>query len=78
MADSQQVARIRDYLEQHRQTYDRDALRQQLLADGHPAEAVDLAIAQVYGVQVTGPVQQPARDTRAKLALVILGTLLVN
>jgi hypothetical protein len=78
MADPQQVVRIRDYLEQHRQTYDRDTLRQKLLADGHPAEAVDLAMAQVYGVQITGSVPRAPGTSRKKLALALVGVFFFN
>jgi hypothetical protein len=77
--DDGSVERIRNYLEQHRDTYDRDALRRKLLNDGQPAQAVDLAIAQVYGLHVTAaqaPVE-PAPSRRPFL-LTLLGVLLLN
>jgi hypothetical protein len=66
MADSEYVARIRAYLEEHRQTYDQAALRAKLLADGHPESIVDLALAQVYGYE---PPPTPAPPQRSGLPL---------
>ncbi len=76
MADPDRVARIRAYLEQHRNTYDRDALRQQLLADGYADRDIDLAMTQVYG----NDVEASMSSSRAVLTLplVILGTVLLN
>ena len=65
MADSENVARIRAYLEQHRQTYDKQALRTKLLNDGHDPAAVELALAQVYGFEVApGPAPVVQNATR--------------
>jgi hypothetical protein len=78
MADPEYVARIRAYLEEHRHAYDRDALRQKLLADGHSAEAVDLASAQVYGFQVgTAAAPAPRSNTPGFLSS-LLGVLALN
>ncbi len=80
MAEQDQVARIRAYLEQHRQTYDRDTLRNKLLSDGHDRQAVDLAVAQVYGFDVppspTPPQKLPASNL--KFILAIVGIFLFN
>jgi len=48
MHDEELIARIRSYLEQHRDTYTVDALRAKLVSEGLPPDAVDLAIAQVF------------------------------
>jgi hypothetical protein len=57
---NQDIARIRAYLEQHLDTYDREALRQQLLKDGHDPQAVDIAMAQVYSFQSQQTKNDPA------------------
>ncbi len=49
MADPAEVARIRAFLEQHRQTYHRSALHAKLLDEGHDPSAIEEALAQVYG-----------------------------
>lgn len=82
MADHDRIAHIRAYLEQHGDTYDRDALRQRLLADGHDPEAVDLAMAQVYGLQVT-PQPAPGIDQGSSynttlFVVVMIGTVVLN
>lgn len=78
MADPDNVARIRAYLEQHRQTYDKQALRTKLLNDGHDPAAVELALAQVYGFDV-GPSPAPVvQDASRGFGLTVLGTLLFN
>jgi hypothetical protein len=79
MPDSEQVARIRAYLEQHRQTYEREALRQKLLADGHDPQAVDLAMAQVFGLQIApAPSSGGFRLGRPGYILLIVCTALLN
>jgi hypothetical protein len=78
MADSQETAHIRAYLEQHRATYDREALRQKLLADGHNREAVELAMAQVYGLQVAPQPAPASGSTVSRYWLLILGVVLLN
>jgi hypothetical protein len=82
MTDSDRVARIRAFLEQHRDTYDRDALRQQLIADGHAPQDIDLAMAQVYGLQVAPQslpaVERDASFNTTQFALVIIGTMVLN
>lgn len=73
------VGRIQNYLEQHRHTYDREALRHKLLADGHPMQAVDLAMAQVYGLSVTSPEMPSDPPTsRTPFLLSLFGVLLLN
>ncbi|GAC1655126.1 MAG: hypothetical protein NVS4B8_30280 [Herpetosiphon sp.] len=52
MADPEAVARIRFYLDAHKATYDREALRRQLLADGHDPALVDQALTEVYSVDL--------------------------
>ena len=49
MTEPEEVARIRAYLEQHRATYDREALRRKLVAEGSTPEAVDQAMTEAYG-----------------------------
>jgi hypothetical protein len=82
LAEPDDTARIRAYLEQHRATYDRAALRAKLLEDGHDAESVDLAMAQVYGFEVTPPGSPPSSppvdDTRKRVILIAVGTFLAN
>lgn len=78
MADPENVARIRAYLEQHRQTYDKQALRVKLLSDGHAPAAVDLALAQVYGFEVTPGAKPVAEEVRGGFGPALLGTLLFN
>jgi hypothetical protein len=82
MSDPDRVARIRAYLEQHRDSYDREALRQQLLADGHDPQAIDLAMAQVFGLQV-GPqpnatAERDASFNTTQFALIIIGIVALN
>ena len=73
------VERIRAYLEQHRDRYDREALRRQLLTDGQSREAVDLAIAQVFGLQVTAaPNATPVKTGTRTVVLTFLGLTLLN
>jgi len=76
MPDADDIARIRAYLKEHGATYERDALRTRLIADGHAPETVDLAIAQEYGFTVTGAAPPPA--TRNRVILVAAGVFLVN
>jgi hypothetical protein len=79
MADPNAVATIRAYLEHHRHTYDREALRQKLLADGHDPAAIDLAVAQVYGLQIApGASPTPQRDSAWQMLAAIFGTVLIN
>lgn len=78
MSDAEYVARIRAYLEQHRATYDREALRQKLLADGHPPQAIELAMAQVYGFQVQNTAPTVQRDPALPLILTLIGIFLLN
>lgn len=78
MADAEYVARIRAYLEQHRNEYDRDALRQKLLSDGHPPQLVDVAMAQVYGFTVAPNAPPVQRDPALPLVLTIVGVFLLN
>jgi hypothetical protein len=78
MAEREDVARIRTYLEEHRATYTQAALRAKLLEDGHNQEAVDLAMAQVYGFAVPPASPQPAENTRTRVILIAAGTFLAN
>ncbi|HEX6293199.1 MAG TPA: hypothetical protein VFZ66_28715 [Herpetosiphonaceae bacterium] len=71
------VERITAYLEQHRQTYTQEALRQKLLADGHEPQAVDLAAAQVYGFAVR-PSGKPEVSDRRTVVLTALGLFVLN
>ncbi len=77
MPDPDDIARIRAYLREHGTTYERDALRTRLIADGHSPETVDLAIAQEYGFVVTGTAP-PAPSNRGRIILVAIGIFLVN
>lgn len=47
MADPSEVARIRAYLEQHKNTYTREALHEKLRADGADPAAIEAALAQL-------------------------------
>lgn len=76
MADSAYVARIRAYLEEHRQTYDQAALRQKLLADGHPESVVDLAMAQVYSYEPPAPNTPAPQRSRLPTWLTIVLTFI--
>lgn len=78
MADDATVARIRAYLEQHRYTYERDVLRQKLIDDGAPPQAVDLAIAQVYGFDVQGTSTPAATSNVLTIVLLGFGVFLLN
>lgn len=75
--ESVSVDRIRAYLEQHKQTYTREALRSRLIEDGHNPQAVDLAIAQAYGFQVSSTSPPPGVN-RTRLILTIAGVFLFN
>lgn len=75
--ESVSVDRIRAYLEQHKQTYTREALRERLIEDGHNPQAVDLAIAQAYGFQLSSTPAPPEMD-RTRFILVIAGVFLFN
>ena len=77
MPDADDIARIRAYLREHGATYERDALRTRLIADGHAPETVDLAIAQEYGFAVTGAAPS-APSNRGRIILVAIGVFLVN
>jgi hypothetical protein len=77
VADPENVAHIRSYLEQHKATYDREALRAKLLADGHDAIAVDQALAEVYGA-ANQPPRPVSRNTLLLTVLVVIGTVLLN
>ncbi len=78
MSDPEHVARIRTYLEEHRGTYEQQALRAKLLGDGHDPEAVELALAQTYGFQVAPASPPVGPNTTTRLLLAITGTLLFN
>jgi hypothetical protein len=78
MADPEDVARIRAYLQQHKETYEQQALRAKLLEDGHDPQAVELALAQTYGFQVAPSTPPVGGNTTGRLLLVITGTLLFN
>lgn len=75
--ESVSVERIRAYLEQHKQTYTREALRSRLIEDGHNPQAVDLAIAQAYGFQVSS-MSPPPGVNRTRFILTIAGVFLFN
>lgn len=75
--ESVSVDRIRAYLEQHKQTYTREALRDRLIEDGHNPQAVDLAIAQAYGFQLSSTSRPPEMD-RTRFILMIAGVFLFN
>ncbi|HEY0603086.1 MAG TPA: hypothetical protein VGD58_09255 [Herpetosiphonaceae bacterium] len=75
--ESVSVDRIRAYLEQHKQTYTREALRDRLIQDGHNPQAVDLAIAQAYGFQVSSTTAPPETN-RTRFVLTIVGVFLLN
>lgn len=68
MSDADERARIRAYLEQHRATYDRAALRRKLIDDGFDPANVDAALADIDAT--TAPASDPdaARATGAMLA----------
>lgn len=77
MADPEHVARVRAYLEEHRQRYDQNALRSQLLASGHPEAVVDLALAQVYGYDPPpATAATPPQRSWLWMALTILATMI--
>lgn len=76
--ESVSVDRIRAYLEQHKQTYTREALRERLIQDGHNPQAVDLAIAQAYGFQVSNTTPAPPQTNRTQFILTIAGVFLFN
>ncbi len=78
MAEHDDAARIRAYLEEHRATYDRAALRTKLLEDGYDAELVDLAMAQVYGFEVAPATPPPADTMRRRVILIAVGTFVAN
>lgn len=71
------VDQIRAYLEQHKQTYTQEALRRQLIEDGHNPQTVDLAIAQAYGFQVRST-PAPPEENRRRFVLTIVGVFLFN
>lgn len=52
MTDQDRLAQIRamrDYIEQHRATMDRETIRQHVLAEGHDPETIRIALYLVYG-----------------------------
>ena len=63
MHDEELIERLRQYLEQNRSTYTIDALRKKLIAEGVPADAVDLAIAQTFPNAYTTPGNAPPAVT---------------
>lgn len=75
--ESVSVDRIRAYLEQHKQTYTREALRERLIQDGHNPQAIDLAIAQAYGFQVS-TTPAPPETNRTQFILTIVGVFFFN
>lgn len=72
------VARIRAYLEQHKQTYTREALQRKLLEDGHDPQAVDLALAQAYGFEVAATGAPPPQSRTQTIVLTALGIFVLN
>ena len=72
------VPRIRAYLEQHKQTYTRAALQRKLLEDGHNPQAVDLALAQAYGFEVTTTGAPPPPSRTQTVILTALGVFMLN
>ncbi len=77
--DPAEVERMRSYLEQHRNIYDREALRRKLLSDGHAPQAIELALAQVYGLTVAAAdaPHDPA-SSRGPFLVSLFGVLLLN
>ena len=61
MADPEDVAPIRAYIEQHSKTYNRESLRRNLIRDGHDPQAVDTALEQAYGSGAGVPTAQASR-----------------
>ncbi len=77
MHDEQLMERLRQYLEQHRSTYTIEALRKKLIAEGVPADAVDLAISQTfpnaYSLPGAAPPSTPARGWSVMTILLLIG-----
>jgi len=78
MADLEETARIRAYLEKHRATYDRAALRRKLLANGFTASAVDQAMTEVYGEAGLAPSGPVSGGKPVPYYLLVAGILFVN
>ena len=69
MADREDPARIRAFVEQHRHTYDQDALRRTLLAAGYDPQVVAVALEHVDVVPVCPPAPQtPGKRLRYQVA----------
>jgi hypothetical protein len=78
MTELEEIAQIRAYLEKHRAAYDREALRRKLLADGFTADAVDLAMTQVYSSADVPPVARLFGSPLLLYSLIVIGILFVN
>ena len=78
MAEPEKISEICAYLEEHRATYEREALRRKLLADGFTADVVDLAMTRVYGSADTGVITSKALGKPLLYYLLIIGILFVN
>lgn len=78
MTEPEEIAQIRAYLEEHRITYDREALRRQLLADGYSPYTVDLAITQVYSSADVPPAARLSGSPLLLYSLIVIGILFVN
>ena len=67
MDDEHVLDEIREYVRQNRETYTRDAMRQRLVADGMPAEAVDRIIDEEEAAAVERDAARPAAiDSEAR------------
>ena len=78
MTAPEELAQIRAYLEQHRATYDREALRRKLLADGSTPAVVDLAITQVYGAADSTSDASGVGKKPRRYYLLVIGILVVK
>ncbi len=76
--DEELLNRIREYVRQNMGTYTPEALRDRLIRDGAPAEAVDRVISETRGSPYYGPPPvpmppaSPARPLRASIVLLVI------
>jgi hypothetical protein len=83
MYDEALLAKIRDYISRNRASFTLDALRRKLIEEGVPADAIDVAIAQLYPDPYRGPspVAQPGTNrswTVGRVVLTMLGITILN
>ena len=72
------IERIKTIVEAQRQTHDQQTLRTMLLADNYDARAVDLVLAQAYGLTVSPATAATTISPTTKVVLYAIATFFAN